>query len=61
MTNEDKIIYSISVGDLQTVALEELHRKLAAEEIKRVEDKAGDYIDWFEAICSVISDFDNLQ
>ncbi|ODS39187.1 hypothetical protein BEH94_03175 [Candidatus Altiarchaeales archaeon WOR_SM1_SCG] len=55
MKNE-KIIYSISSEDVQTVAKQELDRELSDEEIKLVEDKIGDYIDWYESINSVINE-----
>jgi predicted transcriptional regulator len=45
-----KIIYSINIEDVQNVAEEELERKLTKKELKIIEDKLGDYIDWYEAI-----------
>jgi len=45
-----KIIYSISIEDVQNVAEEELGRKLAKKELKMIEDEIGDYIDWYGAI-----------
>ena len=55
MPNPDKIIYSINIEDVQTVAEEELGRKLGRKELKIIEDKIGDYIDWYEAILSAIN------
>ena len=46
----DKIIYSINIEDIQTVAMQELDRELTDEEIKSVEDLVGEYIDWYQAI-----------
>jgi len=43
-------IYSINIEDVQNVAEEELERKLNKKELKIVEDKLGDYIDWYSAI-----------
>jgi len=54
MTNNDTVVYSINVEDLQTVAKRELARKLTTEEIELVGDKVGDFIDWREAIASAI-------
>lgn len=51
-----RIVYSLNVEDLQHVANEELKRDLTEEEIKRVEDKLGDYISWYEAISLAIED-----
>jgi hypothetical protein len=45
-----KIIYSINIEDVQNVAEEELERKLTKKEVKIIEDKLGDYIDWYSAI-----------
>jgi len=45
-----KIIYSINIEDVQNVAEEELGRELTEKELKIVEDKVGDYIDWYSAI-----------
>ncbi len=48
--NTSKIIYSINIEDVQNVAEEKLGRKLADNELKIIEDKIGDYIDWYSAI-----------
>ena len=53
---KDKIIYSLSVADIQTVALEELDRELNRKEIKEVENHIGKYIDWYDAISNAIND-----
>ena len=45
-----KIIYSINIEDIQNVAEEEHGRKLTKKELKVIEDKIGDYIDWYGAI-----------
>jgi hypothetical protein len=55
VTDEERIVYQLTVEDLQNVADEELSRKLTEEEIKMVEDKLGDYIKWYEAIGSAIA------
>ncbi len=46
----DRIIYSINVGDIQEVANQVLEHKLTKNEIVLVEESVGDYIDWFQAI-----------
>jgi hypothetical protein len=48
--NTSKIIYSINIEDVQNVAEEKLGRKLAEKELEIIEDKIGDYIDWYSAI-----------
>lgn len=54
--NNEKIIYSINIEDVQNVANEKLDRDLNQDELKLVEEKLGDYIDWFGAISDSISD-----
>ena len=54
MTDPEKIIYSINIEDVQNVAEEELERKLTAKELRLVEDKVGDYINWYETILNAI-------
>ena len=56
MNARDRIIYSINVEDLQTVAEQELERELTDEEIKNVEKRLGDFIDWYEAIASTLNE-----
>jgi len=56
MYNPDKIIYSINIEDIQNVANEELYRELSEKELKTVENKLGDFINWYEAIVSAIDD-----
>ena len=45
-----KTIYSINIEDVQNVAEEEFGRKLTKKELEIIEDKLGDYIDWYSAI-----------
>ena len=56
MGARDRIVYSINVEDIQTVAEHELDRELTDEEIKRVEQRLGDYIDWYEAIAITLNE-----
>lgn len=57
--NLNKIIYSINIEDVQTVAEEELGRELTDDELKFVEDKIGDYIDWYDTISLAFSYLNN--
>jgi hypothetical protein len=50
MIDTAKIIYSINIEDVQNVAEEEHGRKLTKKELEIIEDKLGDYIDWYGAI-----------
>ena len=55
MRNPSDIVYSINIEDLQNVAKEELERELSDEEIKRVEDKLGDFLNWRDAVLNAIN------
>ena len=55
MISASKIIYSINIEDVQNVAEQELGRELNKKELKIIEDKIGDYIDWYEAINATIT------
>jgi hypothetical protein len=54
--NNDRIIYKLSVKDLQTVAEDKLDRPLSENEIVLLEDKIGNYIDWYGAIENALDD-----
>ena len=54
--DRDRIIYSIAVEDIFTVAKEVLKRKPTQEEIKFVEDKIGDYVDWNDTIEGLLKE-----
>ena len=56
MIDPEKIIYSINIEDIQTVAEQELDRKLTEEELRLVENKLGDYVGWYEAILNAINE-----
>jgi hypothetical protein len=61
MDPRDRIIYSINVEDVQNVAEQELERELSDEEIKIVEDRLGDYIDWCGSIALVLGELKELK
>ena len=61
MAKRNRIVYSINIEDLQTVAEEELERELTDEEIKLVEDRLGDYIDWYGTIAMVLDEVINCH
>ena len=56
MINPSKIIYSINIEDVQNVAEQEFERELTEKELKVIQNKIGDYIDWYEAINMAITD-----
>lgn len=53
MINKEKIIYSINIEDVQTVALQELDRELTKDELKIVEEKIGDHVKWYNIISDI--------
>ncbi|HBU06154.1 MAG: hypothetical protein A3J81_03295 [Nitrospirae bacterium RIFOXYB2_FULL_43_5] len=56
MIDTSRVIYSLSIEDVQNVAEEELGRRASKKELKIIEDKVGDYIDWHEAISLSLND-----
>ena len=56
MMKPSKIIYSLNIEDVQNVAEEELGRRASKKELKIIEDKVGDYIDWHDAISLSLND-----
>jgi len=52
--NNERIVYSINVSDIQEVANQVLERALTKEEISLIEDSIADNIDWFQAIEDAI-------
>ena len=57
--NGNKIIYSINVADIKNVAQEEFGRDPTDREIKFVENRLCNYIDWYNAISLALTDFNN--
>ncbi len=50
-----KIIYSINIEDVQTVAQQEIERNLTLDEISKLEDSITENIDWYGAIADAIN------
>lgn len=55
---KNAVIYKLTVEDIQTVAEEYLERKLNDEELKKVIDRVGDYIPWYDAIENTFMELD---
>lgn len=53
---KNKIIYSLCIGDIQDVAEDNLNRKLTEDELKKVVNRVGDYISWYDAIELTLSE-----
>jgi hypothetical protein len=51
-----KIVYSLNVEDIQTVALQEIKRNLSQEEIEKIKESLADQINWYDAIANSINE-----
>jgi hypothetical protein len=51
-----KVVYSLNEKDIQTVAKQELGRKLSVEEIQKVIPFIEDRINWYEVIADSINE-----
>jgi len=60
MKTKDRIVYSINVEDLQTVAEQELDRELSDDEIEIIENRLGNYIDWYGTIALALNNLNEL-
>ena len=56
MENREKVIYSINIKDVKDVAQREFDIELSEHDLIKIENKIGDYIDWYQAIVDVIND-----
>lgn len=54
--NLDKVIYQLTIEDLQRVALDTLGRELTTTEINLIEEKFAENINWYGAIQSAINE-----
>jgi hypothetical protein len=52
--NDDEIFYSLNIADIQTVAKEEIGRRLTREEIEKIKDPIAERIKWYDAISDAI-------
>jgi hypothetical protein len=59
--DESKIIYSLNIEDIQTVAKENFVRELNSEEIEKIIDPIADRISWYDAIYDAIKDNLNIK
>ena len=58
--NNDYILYSINVEDAQNAANDTIDRDLTDDEIKKVEERLGDYLpNWFDLLEMAIDDVVN--
>ncbi|OGU48298.1 MAG: hypothetical protein A2000_02310 [Ignavibacteria bacterium GWB2_36_8] len=54
--DESRIIYSLNIEDIQTVAEENFVRKLNAAEIEKIIDPIVNRISWYDTIYDAIKD-----
>lgn len=50
----NKIIYKLTIEDIQNVAQQELERNLTIVEVNKVVDLIGETIDWYNPIADAI-------
>jgi hypothetical protein len=53
---KDKLIYFLTIEDLQNVANQELNRELTKIEIELLKIKIAEKINWYDAIADVINE-----
>jgi hypothetical protein len=58
---KNKIIYTLTVEDIQTVANDTLDRDLNNDEIEKVTETLGDVIKWYDNIESAIIMTDGVK
>ena len=51
---KDRVIYQLTEEDLQTVSNDLLDRNLTEQDVSLLEEKIGNYIDWYNIIEDVI-------
>ena len=56
MKNKDKIIYQLTIDDIQEVAMQELDRELTAEELEKLIDPIAEKIPWYDVIADAIEE-----
>lgn len=56
MSKNNKIIYQLTVEDIQTVANQELGRSLSDAEIESIIEPIAEKIPWYDAICNAITE-----
>lgn len=52
----EKIIYQLTVTDIQTVANNELGRELSLDEIDSIQEKIAEKIAWYDVIADSIDE-----
>ena len=58
---KDKIIYQLTIEDIQNVAEENFGRKLTSKEINKILDPVVDRIPWYDAIYDAIKEILKIE
>ncbi len=53
---EDDVFYFLNEEDIQTVAEDQLDRRLNKQELESVKDKIAERIGWYDAIADVLNE-----
>jgi len=56
MSSMKKIIYQLTVADIQEVANQELERELSAQEIEVIRDQIAKKISWYDVVAESIDE-----
>ena len=52
--NQSSVFYSLNVNDIQTVAKQQIRRKLTDEEVEIIKKLAPTNVNWYDAIADAI-------
>lgn len=55
MDEDTRVMYSLCIEDIQTVAEESFGRRLTKTELDVVEEELGDYVQWYDSIYWAIA------
>jgi hypothetical protein len=53
---DNRIFYSLNIDDIQTVAIQEINRRLSKSEIDNIKEFITEKINWYDAIANTISE-----
>jgi len=56
MKDNNEIVYSLNIEDIQTVATQEIERELTDDEIEKIKDLIAEKISWYDATAAAIDE-----
>ena len=59
--NNEELIYSLNINDVQTVAEEEIGRTLSRNEIELIKKFIEENINWYDAIADAIHKYESEE